>query len=353
MDTHINFKKNEPGSFYPVLKTRVKAYLSTTGTPDHVSLVKCICLGSAYFITYIGLYVMSSPATLLLTYGALGIITTISILNVVHEAAHDALFTRKSLNTIVLLWMDFMGTNGQHFRRRHSHHHACSNIPSHDIDINNSPLVRVWPKSEYKSFHRFQKYYAVFFYLFYTLYWFFVRDILDITDRKNTLKLSLHQRVRVVLRKVLALMIFIALPALYSKLDAIHFIFGFILMHFTMSVLALITITSSHVNDETEFPMPDENGNLPYTWGEHQLRVTHDFGADNKLFTILMGGFNYHTAHHLFPSVCSRHLPAITKIIRETAKEYGLPYTNDNLWNGIKSHFRLIFNNSNPPEMDF
>lgn len=50
------------------------------------------------------------------------------------------------------------------------------------------------------------------------------------------------------------------------------------------------------------------------------------------------------TEHHLFPSVHNRHYPALSKIVRETAKEFNLPYNaSDTFWVGLRKHAKLLY----------
>ncbi|HMC99735.1 MAG TPA: fatty acid desaturase, partial [Ferruginibacter sp.] len=38
------------------------------------------------------------------------------------------------------------------------------------------------------------------------------------------------------------------------------------------------------------------------------------------------GGLNFQIEHHLFPKISHIHYPAISKIIKQTCMEYGIPY---------------------------
>ena len=65
----------------------------------------------------------------------------------------------------------------------------------------------------------------------------------------------------------------------------------------------------------------------------------------------IFGGFNTHIAHHLFPNISHIHYPALTRIIRDTLNEHGLPvYQSYSFFKGIGSHLahlnRLV-NDSN------
>jgi linoleoyl-CoA desaturase len=51
---------------------------------------------------------------------------------------------------------------------------------------------------------------------------------------------------------------------------------------------------------------------------------------------------NTHVAHHLYPHINHIHYFAITKIIRQTAREYGVPYRNFSLIQIITEHLRFL-----------
>ena len=44
------------------------------------------------------------------------------------------------------------------------------------------------------------------------------------------------------------------------------------------------------------------------------------------IYTRLYGGINYQIEHHLFPTVCSYHLPKLKKIVVKKCKEFGIHY---------------------------
>mgnify|MGYP006166833045 CR=1 FL=1 len=53
----------------------------------------------------------------------------------------------------------------------------------------------------------------------------------------------------------------------------------------------------------------------------------------------LMGGLNYQVEHHLFPSICHVHYPAIAAIVKQTAAEHGVPYLqNESFAKAFKLH---------------
>ena len=77
-------------------------------------------------------------------------------------------------------------------------------------------------------------------------------------------------------------------------------------------------------------------------WGELQVRHSGNFAPNNRLYTLLYGGINYQIEHHLFPSLCSYHLPSISHIVRETCKEFDIKYVS---MPTVKSAYLSAINN--------
>ena len=107
-------------------------------------------------------------------------------------------------------------------------------------------------------------------------------------------------------------------------------------------ILALV-FQPAHVVMETEFPEPDNEGSLEDNWAIHQFKTTSNFAPNNKVLGWYMGGLNYQVEHHLFPTICHIHYPAISKIVKATAEEYGVPYYSQKTFaSAVKSHFQLL-----------
>ena len=47
-----------------------------------------------------------------------------------------------------------------------------------------------------------------------------------------------------------------------------------------------------------------------------------------------MRRFEFQIEHHLFPNICHVHYKAISKIVKETAEEFGLPYNSGTSFTG-------------------
>jgi len=68
---------------------------------------------------------------------------------------------------------------------------------------------------------------------------------------------------------------------------------------------------------ETQIPKADDNGFLPKDYYQHQLATSLDFSPTNKLYNWILGGFNSHAAHHLYPKLPNTLYPYITLLIQQ------------------------------------
>jgi len=115
-------------------------------------------------------------------------------------------------------------------------------------------------------------------------------------------------------------------------------------MHFTSGFILSFIFQLAHVVEEVEtFSVPENGDQMDDAWMEHQLRTTSDFAQSNRLLTWFIGGLNYQVEHHLFPQICHVHYPALSRIVRETAREFGLPYNHHlRLGEAIRAHLNSL-----------
>ena len=99
-----------------------------------------------------------------------------------------------------------------------------------------------------------------------------------------------------------------------------------------------------HCVDKADFPLPQAGtARMDTPWAVHQARVTVDFAQDSRVLTWLLGGLNYHKEHHLFPLICHVNYPGMSKIVKETCLEFGVPYsTHRTFTEGIAAHYRWL-----------
>ena len=68
-----------------------------------------------------------------------------------------------------------------------------------------------------------------------------------------------------------------------------------------------------------------------------------DFARRSRVVSWLLGGLNFQIEHHLFPRICHVNYPAISKLVEETCREFGVAYTEHRSFRaGVASHFRWL-----------
>ncbi|NNE30468.1 MAG: acyl-CoA desaturase [Saprospiraceae bacterium] len=345
--------KNE-GPFFIALRREVKSYFSALRINKFANLnwyIKAVLLGILYMSTYAFMLIWGDNAgAVLIAYGILGALTIIIGLNIGHDAAHMAISPNKGVNNFFLKVFDVLGTSSKVWRMRHVYgHHPFPNVIHFDEDIAQSRLLRIFPKDKMEWFHKYQHLYApIIMVLVYTLNWMFIRDFVD-SKRKmiGTRKVNRSTKVgvlRLLFNKLFFLIFILGIP-IWMHGHIGQFLLGYLIMHICSGLVVSVALVSAHIGDYQEFPVPDEDGLLPYSWGEHQLATTSDFCTDSWVFNSLFGGFNHHVIHHLFPNVNHIHYPALTQILRDTAKRFGIPYhCEQNLLKVFTSHFNLLKN---------
>jgi linoleoyl-CoA desaturase len=117
-------------------------------------------------------------------------------------------------------------------------------------------------------------------------------------------------------------------------------------MLFTASVFALIVLLPPHANVGSDFPAADENGRLPHDWFMHMLKTTNDVDGTNWFTRFVMGNYNFHIVHHLFPNVHHSYYPEITQQLKILSNKYNLPYRSYSLTGALKNHYLLLKQNS-------
>jgi linoleoyl-CoA desaturase len=73
------------------------------------------------------------------------------------------------------------------------------------------------------------------------------------------------------------------------------------------------------------------------------LFTTANFAPKNWLVNYYTGGLNHQVEHHLFPNISHIHYDKISKIVKETAHEFELPYMEfKTMREAVASHFKHL-----------
>jgi linoleoyl-CoA desaturase len=349
----IKFQENSrEDAFFHDVREKVRAYFKQNGYDGYATWPVWL-KGSIYGLLSIAMYILIVVGNLPLGWWWMcwigwGLFSLLFGLNIGHDGAHNALHGHKGLNKF-LFYLSFnaLGANAYLWGLRHvQSHHLFPNVDGCDADIDDTWVLRLSPNRPVYRFHRYQHIYAPVLYLFYSLIWVFYKDF-KILNKKRLANLRniRHPRSEVWLFFILkALYIYLALllPIQLSGYSMGQVFVGFILMHFGLSYAFIFGLIGSHFSDEAHFQNLDARGYLPHSWAIHQLITSVDYHAQSPWANIIFGGFNAHSAHHLFPKVSHIHYPAISKVIEDQCHKYNIPYKNLTIGEAIRAHFRYL-----------
>lgn len=268
--------------------------------------------------------------------------------NVCHDAIHGAFSKSSKVNKVLSRVFYMIGANPYLWNISHNIvHHTYTNIPGHDEDIEVAPgLIRLSHDEKVNKLQRYQHLYAFWLYGLASLLWVFRKDFKKFFQKnigQHKLQHPKREYYNLFISKFLYYFMFLVLPMLVLDVAWWQVLIGFVVMHLAEGVVMGLIFQLAHVVEGTDFPVPNAEGNIEEAWAEHQLRTTANFAPDSALASFLLGGLNRQIEHHLFPKVCHIHYPAISKIVRETAREFELPYiTSPTFMEALQSHYRTL-----------
>ncbi len=289
------------------------------------------------------------------TWMALGLVLLLGVgmagvgMGVMHDALHGASSRRPWVNDLLGGSMYLLGSDPFTWKIQHNGaHHTHTNVDGVDQDIDPPDLLRFSEHAPLWRVHRYQHVYSFFFYGLLTLvklgndFFSLARVARSGDARYKGRRLPVDMAV-MTLVKAAHLFLFIGLPLLLTSFSWWQVLLGFVLMHFTCSVILGTVFQLAHVVEGATQPVADANGVIPNDWAVHELLTTADFAPRSRWLTWYTGGLNFQVEHHLFPSISHLHYPRIAEIVQRTAEEYGLPYNvKPTLLIALGSHVRRL-----------
>lgn len=320
---------------------------------DFYIKIKALLLPCLYFgLYFFALFNAENSAIYISSYVLMGIMLVLIYLNLIHEAAHNNIFKSKKLNSVVMSVFDFVGANSYIWKKRHiASHHAYPNVDGWDTDIEQSGLLLIVPWIKAKGV---QKYQHFFFFLVYPLYlfnWMFIRDFRDFFDKERVIlktqgKIPVSEKIKMISFKLFYFFYQIAVPILFFSVSPGLAFGAWFLQVIVASVFALFVLLPLHPLPDNAFPRLDEDNHLPYSWLRHQLEVTNDLTNNNWFVRNVLGNFNFHVAHHLFPNYSYSYYNEITEEVEKFAKEYNLNYKRFPITTALGKHVDLLKKNA-------
>ena len=337
--------------FHSELRRRVEQYFTSTGQSPR----DCpqMYLKTALILTWLA----ASYVSLVFLAGtwwqavplavSLGLAMAAVGFNIQHDGGHQAYSDRRWVNKLMALTLDLLGGSSYVWARKHnSVHHTYSNITGHDDDINIGFFGRLSPHQKRLPIHRLQHFYLWVLYGFLPIKWQLYDDFRDVlTGRIGELRFARPTGWNLATflgGRVLFFALALAVPLLLHPLWVV--LLCYVAASFVQGLTLSVVFQLAHCVEEAEFPTPHEDtGRMETAWAAHQVLTTVDFARGNRLLHWFIGGLNFQIEHHLFPQVCHVHYPAISRVVEETCREFGLRYTaHDTFSAGIRSHYRWL-----------
>jgi len=257
-----------------------------------------------------------------------GLAQTFLLLNIAHDSNHNAISSNAAVNKTLNYVFDLCGISSYMWRiLHHRGHHSCINVHGEDDALSGRGLLRFTPHEPRRPVQRFQHLYALLLYAMFSLDYVFVRDFecffFPSHDYLTRTKHPLKEYVVLFAGKAFYLTYMLVLPVVLLHKAPLLVLGMFVAVHLIVGLSVALVFQTTHTIDSTYFPLSrDEFDNGVY----HIFATTADYATERPVVGWLTGGLNHHIAHHLCPFVCHTHYAALTRIIRQTAAEFGVPY---------------------------
>jgi linoleoyl-CoA desaturase len=264
-----------------------------------------------------------------------------------HDGGHRAYSRRRWVNKLAAWSLDLMGASSYLWHwKHHIFHHTYSNVARVDTDIELGAILRVAPHQSRRWFHRWQHFYLWPMYGLMAGRWHLWGDFKEVVTgwmgphripRPKGWDLAIF-----LTGKLWSIVLLLALPMFFHPVWVV--LLFYLIVTGVLGVIMSIVFQLAHCVEEADFPVPDpQTQRMESAWAVHQVETTVDFARRSRILSWYLGGLNFQIEHHLFPHVCHVHYPALSGIVEETCREYGVKYSaHGTFWAGVSSHYRWL-----------
>lgn len=349
------FKNLEQADFIKDLRSQVKKYFDSHNLSKYGNasiIVKSVLMLLLYLVPFVLLLsgAITNLGVAFAAWAAIGLGMAGLGMVLMHDANHMSFSKNPKVNKVLGYSLYLLGGLPDTWIHQHNTlHHGFTNLDGHDEDIAGAGIMRFSPNITLKKHHKYQYIYAWFFYGLMTISWSTTKDFKQIFRYKKEKlftgsKTSYSQVLfRLILSKILYYAVFLVLPILVMPFAWYWVLAGYLIMHFVCGFLLTVIFQTAHVMPSSEFPSPEPDGQLENSWAVHQLLNTSNYSPKSKIFSWFIGGLNYQVEHHLFPYVSHVHYKKLSKIVKETAAKYKLPYhVEENFVSAVVSHYKML-----------
>lgn len=316
-------------------------------------VTKTIFMLSLFFVplVIVNIGFITSPWALFFMYILSGLGMAGIGMGVMHDAIHGSYSKNRKVNKYMGYTLNLIGANATIWKIQHNVlHHTYTNIDEADDDISTPFFLRFSPHAKKYWLHKFQFIYIWFFYGLSTISWVTSKDFIKMRQYRKMGFIKQEEFKKEMLQvigwKLLYYSYALVIPVIMLSISPWLVVLAFIAMHFVTGIAISLVFQTAHVMPTSEFPVPDENGLIANDWAIHQLATTSNFSPRSRIFSWFIGGLNYQVEHHLLPNICHVHYRKLSRIVAETAKEYGIPYHIKKtfvaaVWDHIKMLYQL------------
>src|SRR6185369_6227400 len=337
--------------FQSELRRRVDEYFRRTGRRQRdcpQMYLKTAIILAFFFTFYFLLVVVAATCWQALPLAILLDLSMAAIgFNIEHDGSHQAYSKHAWINRLTAMTMDLIGASSYVWHWKHAVvHHTYTNLTGHDADIELGFVGRVTPHQKRFSFHRWQHFYLWPLYGVNVIKWHMFDDFRDvILGRIGSQRMPRPKRWELfgfISSKVLFITMAFALPLLLHRLWVVFLFYGATVI--VAGVVVSVVFQLAHCVEQAEFPLAQkDSATIENAWAIHQAETTVDFARRSRLESWLLGGLNFQIEHHLFPRICHVNYPAISKLVEETCRDFGVKYREHTSFRaGLRSHFRWL-----------
>ncbi len=212
--------------------------------------------------------------------------------------------------------------------KHHDSHHGATNVEGLDDDLATSRLVRVAPSARWRRWHRFQHRYVFLLAPFLLPAMAAKSSWYALTGRVGDLARTERPTHRATMVMLIDQWWHVGLVAVMALLrhSVIDVAGAFVVVMAIAGTVLLVVFSVQHTTQITTFPP---------AWGqissrEEQiiwaLRGTANVATGSRVLSAFTAHLNHHVEHHLFPSIESRHLPAVRRAVRSVCSDFDLVY---------------------------
>ena len=245
------YLKPETDDFFKKIRKQVNETVLQNSSLYLSNIIKSLGLVIIFFLFYACILLFGNSTPLLfLFYIFCGITMIVLFINAFHDAAHGAFFKKAKHNQWFMNILELFGSNHWLWTRRHINlHHAYPNIPDWDVDIKQSDIIRIFPKSPLFDYHKYQHIYMWLIYPLYSLNWIYIRDFKDFFSKKNNYikkvvnKIPMKEAYKLFAAKAFNLFYLLFIPMLSLNQHWYMVLLAWITMHMCGSIIGVV-ITS-------------------------------------------------------------------------------------------------------------